>query len=95
MIDRLHEDHQKAKLLADGLSDISEITFPKGEPQTNMVFLKYISDDNSFASKLLRHFKSKGILFAFSDRNEIRLVTHYWISEQDIKKVIDEFHRYF
>jgi threonine aldolase len=42
MTERLEEDHQRAKTLAEGLSSLKGITFPMGMPTTNMVFIELV-----------------------------------------------------
>ena len=88
MIDRLEEDHRHAARLAENISKIPGFSLTKGMPRSNMVFLgvdrAVFSDLEAIKEKL----KQEKILIGFSGPNEIRLVTHYWIHDEDIEKVI-------
>jgi threonine aldolase len=88
MIDRLGEDHTRASILAENLSKIPGFSLSKGMPRSNMVFLgidrAIFPDLDSFREKL----KKERILFGFSGPDEIRLVTHYWITDEDVNHVI-------
>ncbi len=91
MIDRLPEDHKRAKMLAEGLKNIKGLTFSKGFPQTNMVFFTIDSKINKSMEAIKNELKDKGILVDSSGPNEFRLVTHNWISDEDIQKTITNF----
>ena len=86
MIDRLPEDHKRAKLLAEGLSKIDGLSFNKGFPPTNMVFFTIDPNLGKTAEEIISELKKQNILVGLSGPNEFRLVTHYWISDEDIQK---------
>lgn len=84
MVERLHEDHENARLLADGLKNISEIDV---EPvHSNMVFFKLKTGNVSALSKTL---KENGLLANTIDRYRMRMVTHYGIEKKDVERAID------
>ena len=91
MIPRLAEDHQNAKLLAEGLSALKPITLTKGNPQTNMVFISISPLNGKTPTQILRDLSGEGILFGQVGKNEFRLVTHYGISREDIELVLQKF----
>ena len=91
MTTRLEEDHLHAKLIADTLVDITGIHLHKGYPQTNMVFFEMSPDLEMSPEELQSSLASKGILIGATGNKQFRLVTHYWISDADIKKVKDAF----
>jgi threonine aldolase len=91
MVDRLEEDHARAKKIADGLSDIQRIEFHKGKPQTNMVFIKINKDSFEKPSNLCEYLAGKGILLSSSGPDQFRLVTHYWINDADVIRIADTF----
>ncbi|MBA3855880.1 MAG: low-specificity L-threonine aldolase [Cyanobacteria bacterium PR.3.49] len=83
MVERLHEDHANAQLLADGLKNISDIDV---EPvHSNMVFFKLKTGD---VSKLSKTLKENGLLANTIDRHRMRMVTHYGIEKSDIETAI-------
>ena len=88
MVDRLVEDHRHAAKLAEALSKVHGFSLTKGMPRSNMVFLgvdrAVFPDLDALKEKL----KQQKILIGFSGHDEIRLVTHYWIHEEDVGKVI-------
>ena len=89
-IERLQHDHNNAKLLADGLSLISELKVKYDESQTNMVFINCPKDHReSLTNYLLDH----QIVISSLDRG--RFVCHLGINEKDIIFVIEVFRAYF
>ena len=89
-IERLQHDHDNAKLLADGLSLISELKVKYDESQTNMVFINCPKDHReSLTNYLLDH----QIVISSLDRG--RFVCHLGINEKDIIFVIEVFRAYF
>jgi threonine aldolase len=91
MVNRLEEDHVRARKIAEGLKDIPAIHFHKGFPQTNMVFIQMSQDSHIKPADLCKYFAGKGILFSDSGPDQFRLVTHYWINEADIDQIIRTF----
>ena len=89
-IQRLQEDHDNAKLLATGLSSISELSIDYGERQTNMVFVNCPENHRGPLEKFLF---DRGIIVANLNRG--RLVCHLGIEEKDILNVINAFKEYF
>jgi threonine aldolase len=89
-IERLQQDHDNAKLLATGLSKITELKVDYGESQTNMVFVNCPKEHRLPLENFL--FDRK-ILIASLDRG--RLVCHLGVSEKDIRFVVDVFEDYF
>lgn len=89
MIDRLAEDHARALQLAENLAEIPGFSLPKGLPRSNMVFLGVDRTVFPDLQMLQEKIKKKGILFGFSGSDEIRLVTHYWITDESIRSVIE------
>lgn len=90
MIDRLKEDHKKAAYLAKKLSDIRQINVHKVE--TNIVSFTIV-DEQWSAEQLRDELKEKGILVKKIGEKEIRMVTHYNISMEDLDNVIEQFHK--
>jgi threonine aldolase len=91
MVDRLAEDHARAAALAKGLMDISGITLPFGIPATNMVFLDLPMDIGKSDQEIVTELKKLGILVGGPWKFRLRLVTHYWVNDDSIDKVIVSF----
>jgi threonine aldolase len=91
MVNRLEEDHQRSRVLAEELSKIPGIEFKMGFPQTNMVF-PYLSDSVRFTpSEVSNQLASRGIKVGVVGPRSFRLVTHYWISDDDVNRTIQAF----
>ena len=91
MTSRLAEDHQRAKQLAQGLADISGIRFDQGMPQTNMVFVSLDDTIRLSAEQFLTKLSERGIKIGKVGERRFRIVTHYWISDEDIETVVEAF----
>ena len=89
-ITRLQEDHNNAKLLAQGLSEISELKVDYGEDQTNMLF---VNCPEQHRAPLEKYLSDNHIRISSLDRG--RLVCHLGITEKDISSVIEVFREYF
>ena len=61
--------------------------------QTNIVYFNF--KHNKFnVNDLIKHMKSKNILFSNYQSNKCRIVTHHGITRKDIDFVINEFNRF-
>ena len=88
MIERLEEDHLRAKNLAEGMKELPGIIFEKGFPQSNMVFIKLSEDAEISAESLIKGMAEAEILIGMSGPRSFRFVTHYWINDQDVDKFL-------
>ncbi len=88
MTDRLAEDHQSAKILAEGLSRVGGIILDDGSPHTNMIFGNLANHISVDASQIAQLFKDKGILVGVTGQRRFRFVTHYWINDEMVRKII-------
>ena len=84
MIERLSEDHQRAKRLGEALAKLPGITVDLASVQTNMVYFG-VQNAAEFAAGM----KEQGVLCNALASNAIRLVTHYEISDKDIENAIN------
>ncbi|MEA3232964.1 MAG: low-specificity L-threonine aldolase [Thermodesulfobacteriota bacterium] len=89
-VDRLADDHENARILAEGLAQIPDLALDPNAVQTNMIFF---SLDPERSEALKTHCKAQGILI--SGRGGFRLVTHLDISAEDVEKVIQVFEMFF
>jgi threonine aldolase len=87
MVDRLAEDHQNARLLAEGLANIPGIEIDINNQHTNMVY--FALSDYTFGplSEFRRLLKNKGLLVG-GDNGRIRMVTHVWVDKHSVKKAL-------
>ena len=91
MIDRLGEDHEKAKHLARGLSDLPGIVLDEGTPYTNMVFMNLADGFPVNARQVAVGLKEKGVRVGVVGTKRFRLVTHYWIDDQALDQALGVF----
>ena len=85
-VDRLIEDHRRARELAQRLSGLERLHVGQGLVQTNMLFLDVEPDD---ITQLRDALGKAGILIAASPGNpRIRVVTHIDITDEDIDTVV-------
>jgi threonine aldolase len=93
MVERLGEDHERARCLAEGLAAIPGVILEPGTPHTNMVFLKLDGKFPLDAPQTAARLKGLGVLAGDTGPRSFRLVTHYWIDDQAVKKAIQAFHQ--
>jgi len=89
-INRLKEDHEKAKLLAEGISKIDNIKIDQELVETNIVMFSPISIS---VEDFLLKCKEKGLLLGTGKVGVIRAVTHMDVSFEQINesiKIIEE-----
>jgi threonine aldolase len=71
--------------------DIPGITLPFGLPATNMVFLDLSKDLGKSSHDIVMDLKKLGVLVGAPGDFRLRLVTHYWVDNESIDKVIASF----
>jgi threonine aldolase len=84
-VERLAEDHANARLLAEGLSEIRDVSLDLSIVHTNMVFFSLKRGSHE---ELAAYLQERDI-FIFP-RYPIRLVTHLDVASDDVKKFIAE-----
>jgi len=87
---RLVTDHALARLLAEGLCDIDELSIDLASVQTNMVF---IDCDSGLQQPLKDFLKARGILIG--GYGNLRLVTHLDVNPEDVPGVVAAFKEFF
>jgi threonine aldolase len=91
MINRLSEDHGRAKRLAEGLCAIPGLELELGMPATNMVFITLAQEVALSSEQILQGMKERGVLIGATSARGFRLVTHYWVDDQGIQSTIQAF----
>ncbi|PJH75893.1 MAG: threonine aldolase, partial [Anaerolineae bacterium CG_4_9_14_0_8_um_filter_58_9] len=93
MIERLAEDHARARKLADGLKQVPALALEAGTPATNMVFLSLSPEVESTMESIVERMKDHGVLVDAAGKRRFRLVTHYWIGDAGVEKAVAAFRR--
>ena len=92
MTDRLADDHKNALKLAEGLASLDHLSVNLELVRTNIVFFKMTGDDLT-AADLAAKLGAKGVRLLPTGPRQLRAVTHYHISEDDIDYVLEVFHK--
>ena len=90
-VDRLADDHMRARLLANGLNNIEGFLVDMKTVQTNMVFAS-VEPENQ--QPLINRFAKNGILVDGGDP-AFRFVTHLDIDDEAIERLIECVASYF
>ena len=91
MTTRLADDHARARKLADGLRKVKGVFVDEGSPYSNMVYLNLASDVKVDAAKIIDSALKQGVLLDCENARRFRLVTHYWVDDKAVDKVIQVF----
>ncbi|MGS0724848.1 low-specificity L-threonine aldolase [Shewanella sp. 0m-11] len=85
-INRLSEDHRRANELARALEQIDGVAIPLGQAHTNML---YVSVSEAMRQRLAKREANNNILLPSGE--QMRLVTHLNINDDDLKAIIELF----
>ncbi len=85
---RLAEDHQNARLLAEGLAQIPGIKVDPGRVQTNIVILD-ISGTGLTSTELAAQWKEHGVLASGVTPETMRMVTHLDVDRARIEQALE------
>jgi len=83
MVDRLAEDHENAKHLAEGIARIPGLSLDLKKIQTNIVYFD-MADDRFDAATLVTQLAGRAVKMLQVGPGRLRAVTHYGISAEDI-----------
>jgi threonine aldolase len=86
MINRLKEDHDNARHLAQGLARIPDITIPHPEIQTNIVMFE--SSPNVSGSDFIERLNDYGVKVGYHGGQKFRAVTHRMVNTADIDEAL-------
>jgi threonine aldolase len=91
MVPRLGQDHARARMLAEGLSENRCMVLDEGTPATNMVFMNLSDDVPMSADEVAGEMKERGVLAGVAGARRFRLVTHFWINDEGVEKAVAAF----
>lgn len=91
MVERLCEDHQRARALAGGLArlHIPGLRVERELPPTNMVFVAL--DGAIRADELTRRLLAQGVKVGAVGQRRLRLVTHHGIDDAAVERTLQAF----
>ncbi len=84
MVERLAEDHENARFVADGLRELPGVNLDP-EPQTNLI---YFSIEGWDTGVFVERLAAKGVLCFDEGRRRIRWVTHFGIERSHIEEAL-------
>jgi threonine aldolase len=91
IVPRLAEDHRHARQLAAGIAGLPGIQVEKDPPPSNMVFLQLENHIPMDASQLAEKLAEENLRVGAVSSRRIRMVFHYWISDEDVNLAIAAF----
>jgi threonine aldolase len=91
MVDRLKEDHERAKRLAVAIADFPGISLNPEHIQTNIIIFA-LENSKITIPEFLAKMKERGVL-ALATTGGIRFVVHKDIGDEDIDKAISAFQK--
>ena len=87
---RLQEDHQRAKKLAQALAQYPGVNIDLDAVQTNILYANF-KKTGKVAQKIVDEFSAHGLYTLATSLNEIRMVTHLDVNDNDIDWAIHVF----
>lgn len=87
-IDRLEEDHRKAKKMAESLANFKNVLISPAEVETNILFFD-VSRAERTAHEVTADLRKKGVLVHPTAKTRIRCVTHMDVSFADIDQALN------
>jgi len=86
-LDRMEEDHRKARRLAEGLADIKNVSINPAEVETNILFFD-VSRAEKTAQEVVAACREKGVRLHPTAKTRIRCVTHLDVSFAQIDQAL-------
>ena len=83
MVDRLAEDHENARRLAEGIAGIGGLSIELAKVQTNIIYFE-LDEGRMTPMELVTELNKKEVKLLAVGPRRLRVVTHYGISAEDI-----------
>jgi threonine aldolase len=91
-VERLKEDHKKAKFFAEEISKLNEVDIDLSTVQTNMIIFR-IKRGDSEVSRFKSDLKDKGVLISDGSYGSLRVVFHLDVSREQAEEAVQIFKR--
>ena len=88
MVDRLAEDHDNARALAEGLGRVADLRVHPARRRTNMVFFE-VAGGAERAGRFAAALAERDVLVGARSPVEFRAVTHYGVSGADVQHAVE------
>ena len=90
MTERLADDHANAAKLAEGLANIQGVSVNAELVRTNILYFEITRSDMT-PQLLEQRLKNQGVLLSPTGPNQMRAVTNYHVTSDDIEYVLNSF----
>lgn len=90
-VSRLAEDHENARILAEGIANEKHLELVYGMPQTNIVFFR-ITHPKRTMQELADALAREGVLIGPSGPDRARAVTHLDVDRKGIERALAVLH---
>ncbi len=90
MVDRLAEDHERARRLAEGLAQLPGVEV--APVYTNILYFS-LPQATKTPEQIADELAAQGVLVLGRENGRFRLVTHYWITDEDVEQALRAFAR--
>ncbi len=84
-IERMHEDHEKAKIFREILSELVDLDFLPAQLPTNMCIIDIRKKTSKSVDEIIQEFKDHGVLLTPSGQGKVRAVMHLDVSMEEVK----------
>jgi threonine aldolase len=91
MVERLSEDHARARDLAERLGKTRGLVINNGGPATNMIFLSLTDSIPMSAKDVAEKMKERGVLVGVVGALQFRLVLHYEVDDAGVAQAAAAF----
>jgi len=89
-VDRLQEDHRRARKLAEALNEMPAFSIDLDTVQSNIVF---IGTGKEKTKEVIAALSEQGVEILEIDDSTVRAVFHLHITDEDLEKAIEAFKR--
>ena len=90
-VERLKEDHEKARIFAERISSLPHVAIDLEAVQTNIVIID-IEKTGKRPDDIIALLKSKGVLVTIGSYTSVRAVMHLDVSLEHVKQAAEIFH---
>ncbi len=92
MVARLAQDHQNARILAEGINAIPGMSVDMATVETNMVYVDH-SGTGMSTTEVLARMKQAGVLASGRPPEHFRLVTHRHYGPEDVREAVERIRK--
>jgi threonine aldolase len=90
-VDRLADDHRRAKRIAEMMNELPMFTVDMATVQTNMIY----AETNDPAADVVAKYAENGIDMFDLSPNRLRVVVHLHITDEDVERFTEVSNRLF